>query len=258
LEKVRYFLEEKDPSLALKEAQGLLPLHLSLARNSSLEVSKLIFDKHPAAVLVPNPLAGLPHEIAQTELNVVRQTKSWRAKECEKIFTFLETQHAYLSLVSVDSSTLVTPDENGYLLLHRALEDKTASLGTIESIVKGNNDALAMPDNKGMVPLHLACKHSALDVIQFLLSLDSSLVETVDNDGCNPLHHACIGGNLEAVSFLLGYCASLVGVENSKQFTCFVTKLERATLWIAKSTAMSFGSCSWHTPRLSCLAPPRG
>lgn len=158
----------------------------------------------------------LPHELVEDELNGARQSQSWRVKEYEKVVAFLKAQHLY-ALKAQEADALTTADESGWLLLHHALNDKAASLGTIESIVKGNLNALHVHDTQGVVSFHLACKNNSLDVIQFVLSLDSSLANKVDNDGCNPLHHACKGGNLEAVTFLLEQHAALAGAENKKK-----------------------------------------
>jgi len=98
---------------------------------------------------------------------------------------------------------MMTPDENGRLPLHTALQNDVR-LGAIKLLVKGNPSAVQSPDNCGALPLHIACAHheSAI-VIHYLVELDTTTLETVDRDGNTALHYACHGANYDTISLLL-------------------------------------------------------
>ena len=58
--------------------------------------------------------------------------------------------------------------------------------------------------------------NSTLDVVQYLLDLDTQkLVELLDDEGNNILHLACIHGNWEVINYLLDKCASLAMMTNN-------------------------------------------
>ena len=96
------------------------------------------------------------------------------------------------------------------------MNGKDVSLGTIQLIVGGNPDAIQVANNHGLFPLHVAFMSSTLDVIQYVLGLDASLMERVDGERNNHLHMAFKGGNLIAVKYLLEHHASMALVENKR------------------------------------------
>ena len=106
-------------------------------------------------------------------------------------------------------------DENGLLLLHRALSVRDVSIGTIKTIVDWNSNVLQVADHNGRYPLHLACMCSRLDVVQLMLDLDTSLlVELLDYEGNNILHLACKCGDPKVVNYLLDKYPSLAMMTN--------------------------------------------
>ena len=76
---------------------------------------------------------------------------------------------------------MTTPDENGQLPLHAALQNNV-TLGSIKLLVKGNPSAVQSPDNSGALPLHIACQHheSSLSVVEYLLDLDATTLHAED------------------------------------------------------------------------------
>ena len=99
---------------------------------------------------------------------------------------------------------MTTPDENGQLPLHAALQNNV-TLGSIKLLVKGNPSAVQSPDNSGALPLHIACQHheSSLSVVEYLLDLDATTLHTVDFDHNSVLHYACRGVKYDTIALLL-------------------------------------------------------
>mmetsp|Transcript_3386 Transcript_3386/g.7463 ORF Transcript_3386/g.7463 Transcript_3386/m.7463 type:complete len:123 (+) Transcript_3386:987-1355(+) len=70
-------------------------------------------------------------------------------------------------------------------------------------MVKGNVDALRKADERGALPLHVACEFGTPDIVQYLINQDKTALNVCDVDKNYPLHYACRSGNCGAVSYLL-------------------------------------------------------
>lgn len=231
-------LLEIDPSFAASAAANtrcgypevLMPLHtacmaweFSRPEGSgpicpSPEAVKVLFDYYPAAILARDSNGKNPVELARDALNSLPQSNGfsndWKRDYFEKIISFLETQFPYVSEAN-EYSALHEPDENGSLLLHRALNEKSISVGVIKMIVNGYPNAVQVENNRGWRPLQIACINSALDVVQYMLGSNTSLLSNlVDEEGNNSLHLACKGGNCEVMKYLLEEHASLAMTAN--------------------------------------------
>ena len=102
-----------------------------------------------------------------------------------------------------DHRLMMTPDDNGQLPLHRALQNNVR-LGSIKLLVKGFPTALRTLDNNFALPLHIACEHhDSASVIQYLLDLDKRTVRAVDIDNNTALRYACRGAKSETIALLL-------------------------------------------------------
>ena len=95
----------------------------------SPEAVKVLFDYYPAAILARDSNGKNPVELARDALNSLPQSNGfsndWKRDYFEKIISFLETQFPYVSEAN-EYSALHDPDENGSLLLHRALNEKSS------------------------------------------------------------------------------------------------------------------------------------
>ena len=224
-EKVKVLLELDDSfvsSAAVNVIGGhtepLLPLHTACMKwdreNNedsifpNFDLVKALFDYYPAAILVRDEGGNLPADLVKAVLEGHRKGDYTR-NHLKKTITFLETQHGFMEEAR-SHEQLIDPDDSGLLLLHRALSVKDISIGTIKTIVNGNLSALQVGDDCGRCPLHVACMNSSLDIVQYLLDLDTStLGKLLDSEGNNVLHLACTHGNWKVINFLLDMCASL-------------------------------------------------
>ena len=86
-------------------------------------------------------------------------------------------------------------NESGQLALHKALRDNI-TLGSIKLLVKGNPSAISCADNRGMIPLCVACQHhESACVVEYLINLDPTTLRAKDFDDNTALHYACRGVN---------------------------------------------------------------
>eukprot|EP00985_Skeletonema_marinoi_P000356 scaffold126_cov142-Skeletonema_marinoi.AAC.12 len=182
------YLLDCDPNVKLQMCNGSSLLHYAcnLVYNDSnmvagTQVIKVIYDAHPEAIEKNNFEFGVPLYQGQSFINAqlvhARQAK--------------------------DRRQMTTPDGNGQLPLHTALQNNVG-LGSIKLLVKGNPSAIRNFDNSGVIPLHNACMHhDSTCVVQYLLDLDIRTLRVADFDNNTALHYACRGAKYESIALLL-------------------------------------------------------
>jgi len=182
------FLLDCDPNVV----DGLSLLHFACQRehnNSDIEarirmqVINVIYDSRPEEI-EDNAIASNIQQYHQ------------------RIQSFINTQLVHARQAK-DHRLMSTPDDNGHIPLHTALE-KNVRLGSTKLLVKGNPVALQSPDNRGALPLHVACEHhDSPSVIQYLIRLDTSTLDAVDREGNTAFHYACRGAKFDTITLLL-------------------------------------------------------
>ncbi len=190
IEIVRYLLD-CDPNVTLQKIQGKSLLHFACQWNyddsnieTGIEVIKAIYDAHPEAI--------------EGE-RIVQNFQRWH----RQVQAFINSEMVYARQAK-DLRLMMTPDGNGQLPLHRALEDNVR-LGSIKLLVKGDPTAILSRDNSGALPLHIASQqHNSANVIQYFVRLDTSTLAAADNDGNTALHYACRSARHEIIALLLG------------------------------------------------------
>ncbi len=185
---VRY-LVDCDPHVKLQKRRGrsLLRFACQLFDDSDIEtgimIIKAIYDAHPE-VIEDNGIARKIHHYHQ------------------QVQAFVNSETVYARQAK-DQRLITTPDDNGRLPLHRALQNNVR-LGSIKLLVKGNPSAIRSSDNNGVLPLHIACQHhESTSVVKYLVELDTSTLAAVDNVGNTALHYACRGARHEIIAMLL-------------------------------------------------------
>ena len=197
------FLLVSDPNQKLKQFQGKSLLRYACEmdyNNSNIEAAiqmiKIIFDVHPEAIK--------HRKIAKTINRYHNEVKE-----------FINAELAHTRQAK-DRRLMTTPDDNGQLPLHTALQNNVR-LGSIKLLVKGNPSALRTLENNFALPLHLACQHhDCASVVQYLLGLDNAALEIADRQGNTALHCACRGAKYDTIAMLLEkYDAASVSKRNS-------------------------------------------
>eukprot|EP00984_Skeletonema_dohrnii_P018794 scaffold8870_cov126-Skeletonema_dohrnii-CCMP3373.AAC.1 len=184
------FLLECDPNVKLQKVRGNSSLHYACRKRyndsnieAALEVLQTIYDAHPEAI-----------EENRIESTIHRYHQQVRA--------FINSQLVY-SRQAKDHHVMTTPDGNGRLPLHIALQNNVR-LGSIKLLVKGNPSAIRTFAKSGIIPLHVACQHhESTSVVQYLLGLDMRTLRAVDYDNNTALHNACRGAKYDTIAMLL-------------------------------------------------------
>ena len=188
-------LLKNDPNAALKTSyDGQLPIQMVCGgRDVSLSSVQVLYDTYPEAIWC------VDHE-GRTLLDLVGGNR-WRQDSNLSVRSFLENEFVY-ARQSRDMNYMTVPDGEGYLPLHRALLQRDASLGSIKLLVRGNLSALQVVDQNGVRPIHIACRNTTADVVQFLMEAPNGL-DVCDSNKDYPIHYACRAANLDVIKYLV-------------------------------------------------------
>jgi len=216
--------------LALQKHNGKIPFITACSQSYShrdreigVDIIKVLYDAYPEAIY---QIQG-DHVIADSEVRI-----------------FINKQLIYAELAK-DHERMSRTDSCGRSPLNAALRNNVI-LGSIKLLAKAKPPALQIPDNSGMLPLHVACEHEdSARVVQFLLCLDASTLHSVDKEGNTALHCACRSAKYDTISLLLGtFDAASVSKKNARE------KLPIELLW--ESDAADRGS-NEYTESIFCL-----
>eukprot|EP00984_Skeletonema_dohrnii_P000719 scaffold212_cov108-Skeletonema_dohrnii-CCMP3373.AAC.16 len=200
-----HFLLDCDPNVKFQKFDGKPLLHYAymwiddyLNIDDALEVIKAIYDANPEAI---------------EDNNITSDIQEYH----QRVQSFIRSELVYAHQAK-DRSLMTTPDENGYLPLHTALQN-SVRLGSIKLLVKGNPSALRTVDNNFAMPLHIACHHhNSASVVQYLLDLDRRTLRAIDIDNDTALHYACRGAKYDTIALLLeNYDATFVSKRNAQK-----------------------------------------
>ena len=209
------FLLNCDPSQKLIQYKGKSLLRVACGSamkyndstiEAAVQIIKILFDTYPEAI---------EH----------RRIASSIHRRHQKVQAFINGELVYARQAK-DLRLMTTPDDNGRLPLHTALQNNVR-LGSIKLLVKGNPSALQTPEKSFALPLHVACEHhDSPSVIQYLIELDTATLDAVDRNGNTALHYACRGAKYHNIILLLEkYDAVSVSKRNAQD------KLPIELLW---------------------------
>jgi len=212
---LKLLLKAHPGSVSETDDEGHLPLHFA-AYNKSSAFCKVLVDAYPELVKRLNGDGELPFHLAcdhgrletveylfglYPESLHIRDNREELRGRNQELLAFLSTQLNYARQAQ-EVNFMRTVDRAGSLPLHKAVRDN-APLGSVKLLVKGNPDAVNVPNGSGMCPLDIAIQYSKVDIVEYLAVLSPDRLNACDVNKNFPLHHACRGGNCEVISYLL-------------------------------------------------------
>jgi len=199
------FLLDCDPNVKLQKGAGvsLLRVACELEPNDSnieagIQMIKEIYDAYPEAI---------EDDRIASDINEFHQ----------QVQTFVNNELVYARQAK-DLRLMTTSDDSGQLPLHTALQSNVR-LGSIKLLVKGNPLAAQSLGISSTLPLHVACEHhDSARVVQYLVGLDTTILDAIDGEGNTALHYACRGAKYDTIAmFLDNYDAVSVSTRNAQK-----------------------------------------
>eukprot|EP00956_Cyclotella_meneghiniana_P001780 scaffold1950_cov75-Cyclotella_meneghiniana.AAC.1 len=200
LDMIQFLLQNDQGAVSTCDGLGSLPLHC--ASQCTLAIAKLVFNSYPQAIYSRDHDAETPVDIA-------------RRFPMMEVVTFLESQIELEHQAREDRA----PDNNGQLLIHRAIHNGDASIGAIKLMLAAYPAGTVVPDNQGRNILHAACQAGNLDAVKYLIEIPQDLLKAIDTRGNLPLHIACRVGNCVTIPFIIENSTYGVCLQNSDKLT---------------------------------------
>ena len=181
-----------DPDCASsRDGQRLLPLQNAFKAGNK-EIADMLFDTYPEALLARERYNRSSLDLLRANLKPCQMLKSPGASKILSSFTV----HELWAQMTEDQHALATLDSNGWLPLHHALS-QGCPLGTIKLFVKSYPQALSVS------VLEIACKSCSVSVVKYLADQLIGWRNLCDSKGNYLLHHACMSGNIDVVNYML-------------------------------------------------------
>lgn len=208
LDVLQFLLKHDRGAVSKPDRDGNLPLHLALIRGEFGTEENVfeLFNAYPEAIFIENGLGRKPLDIAQGG--------SPYYSECRLDYSVAEFLEFQLDL-EYQARHVTTPDVNGELPIHIALQRRNAPLGTTKLMVAANPTSLSVADHYGLIPLHIESYYGNLDVVKFLVEKNRTTLVACDLIGNYPLHQACRGGNCAVISYILAQTTQGASLRNS-------------------------------------------
>ena len=242
---VQYLVEEKKCDLNVANNKGELPLHLACTGELFLHLHKFVeivqlvsvgcdvnrqdeagnTPLHVACQNLKNESVTFLVEEKKCDVNVVNnkgelplhlackrkygaQLVNWRNVN-------RQDKRKYIKLVQLVSvgCDVNRQDEAGNTALHMVFQNGRTDI--VQYLVKEKKCDFNVANNKGELPLHLACKHQYIKNIVRLVSIGCD-VNRQDEDGNTPLHIACQNGSIDIVQYLVEEKKCDLNVANNK------------------------------------------
>jgi ankyrin repeat protein len=92
------------------------------------------------------------------------------------------------------------PDDQGQLPIHQALLAGSTPVGTIKLMAVANSEGLAITDNQGRSPVHIAIQSGPVDSALSIIKANPNTLKVSNSEGNLPLHLACLGGQYSLVN----------------------------------------------------------
>ena len=110
-------------------------------------------------------------------------------------------------MLEIDPTLPSEMDRYDYLPVHYAVNRKSTAFGKI--LIDAYPESLRIESVDGWLPIHEACangyRDDTVDTIQYMLELDSDLINAEDSDGYQPIHWAAMKGRTKSIEMLLKF-----------------------------------------------------
>lgn len=208
---VKYFVNDREVHLDLKDKYGKIPLHLA-AENGHLDVVEYFVEDKGVKLDVKDRYGMVPlHLAAQEErLDVVKYFVGEKEMdvsiedEDDQVPLHMAARNGHLETVKylikmdVNLKTVNKIASHGGTPLHMAA--RSGNLEVVEYLMKNGAEFEIVDDS---TPLHWAALDGKLEVVKYFFEKENADIEAPEYDGSTLLHLAALDGHLEVAKYLV-------------------------------------------------------
>lgn len=160
VEIVEFLMKHDKCAVPTPNKYGNLPLHLACI-HGYLVLVKPLFNAHPEVILLENNSGDTPLDLAIS--------CNWNEAVVQYLMAQLQFRNQALDDQEFDKNNKWL-----WLPIHRALQDRVASIGAIKLMITSYPASVTVADNQRCIPLHLACRYGHL-IVKYLVDQDKMI-----------------------------------------------------------------------------------
>jgi ankyrin repeat protein/serine/threonine protein kinase len=179
-------------AIRIKNEAENLPLHCACLSGAPLSVVRLLIDANPEAVSSFGHGGWLPIygacncKVSVAEVGVLLLKMKPDSARFRTTYNIVPLQAAAMYAPAEFIKVILAAwpeaakESNGRFSLHYACDRLNADPGVVVALLSAYADAVQLKDNKGDLPLHIACRCGAFSVVQTLLAAypEATLIES--------------------------------------------------------------------------------
>lgn len=250
VEKVKFFIDNENAVLKIKNGNGQTPLHLACSNETSLEVIMFLVDLFPGALEMQDVYGYVPLHAAcerpGASLEIVtflvsKNELALTAKGSISIDASTETVECLVENPKVLAVKTNPADRGGFGRnpLHLASEEKGRA-DIVRFLILKNPTSLTVPDSFGDLPIHRACWYSDLETVEVLLESHPETLQSKNGENLTPFLKACMVENVPVVVYMIERHPNLLNIKGEEEgwsplhLVCATGKKESIRVIIAK------------------------
>ena len=190
------FLISRGCDVMDKDSKGSTVLHKA-CHTGKLELAQYLVEKYPDMLAIRNNTGQSPYLVSGFS-GSVELVKFLISRGCD----------------------VMDKDSKGSTVLHKACGQ--GKLELTQYLVEKYPDMLAIRNNTGQSPYHVAGFSGSVELVKFLISQGCDVMD-MDSDGWAVLHYACDKGKLELAKYLVESCQDLLAIRNNRGQSPYLT-----------------------------------
>ena len=177
-------------------AEGYTPLHVAALHSNSVEMVSELIQTYPTALKMSN-------EMGETPLCLVSDNMTPNAPRILQL----------LLEASPDEVRRTNSHHYNELPLHqflRSAEDQPSASFTIPILIKAYEESVNIPDNQGLLPIHLAARYASVEVLKIVTEANSSNLSVIVPGFGSVAHQAVVGNKMENLKYIHSVCPEIL------------------------------------------------
>jgi len=191
-------------------SNGNTPLHLAALHSTSIALIKELIQIHPPALRMVN-------ESGETPFDLVFENTTSMAPNILRAF------------LQIDPALIRRPNgaKNDQVSIHCCVQssDNPNVLELLSILLEADNDLVNVPTSRELLPIHLAARHSTVEVMKALYERSKTSINVIVPDWGSVAHQASRGLQLENLEYIHSIDPELLLLANNFNATPLHTAL---------------------------------